>query len=471
MTSRDQLELVDWIEHIVPKYMQEVRMPGLSVAVVKEGEAIYAQGFGARDPKKNLPATPDTLYGIGSITKSFVAIGIMQLAEQGKLGLDDPVKDHIPFNLGLPGNPIRIRHLLTHSLGLPSLATSSVALYRGVGADTGIPWGSADDFYRLVNGAQDELVAPPGERFFYHNAAWRMLGHVIQEKSGTPFYRYIKEKILEPLGMNRSTLNTDEFYADPDHIVPHWRKPDGTVEPSRFPYPNPEDNPRFSFIAAAGGIASSVNEMAKYLNAQIRKGSYPGGLLASIESFEEMQTLHIHRPDGYYGEHGYGYGLGITPDFHGHRMVSHGGSILVSTAYMAFLPDDDMGAIIMGNSASLPYEDIAEGVFAVLLGMDPIEAVPRLAIKRRMDGLAGRYEIYKGIESVNVVKKAGMMHLESRTPFVETLQPLIPEDPSLESTVFYTLMDGAKSPVEFVVHEDGHIDLFVERYCFHKTPC
>ncbi len=470
MTSEDEVELRDWIEHIVPRYMQEGRMPGLSVAVVREGETLYAQGFGARDPKKNLPATPDTLYGIGSITKSFVAIAVMQLAEQGKLSLDDPVKEHTPFKLGLPGNPIRIRHLLTHSLGLPSVASSSVALYRGVGADTGIPWGSADDFYRLVNGAQDELVAPPGERFFYHNAAWRMLGHVIQEKSGIPFHRYIKEKILEPLGMTRSTLNTADFYADPDHIVPHWKKPDGTVEPSRFPYPNPDDNPGFSFIAAAGGIASSVNEMAKYLNAQIEKGAYPSGKLASAESFEEMQTLHIHRPDGYYGEYGYGYGLGITPDFHGHKMVSHGGSILVSTAYMAFLPDAQMGAIMMGNSASLPYEDIAEGAFAVLLGMDPYEAVPRLAIKGRMDRLAGRYEIYKGIESVNVVKRLGMLYLESKTPFAETLQPLIPEDPSLESTAFYTLMDGAKSPVEFVVHEDGHVDLFVERYCFHKAP-
>ncbi|MCK4400561.1 hypothetical protein KAV46_06200, partial [Candidatus Bathyarchaeota archaeon] len=114
---------------------------------------------------------------------------------------------------------------------------------------------------------------------------------------------------------------------------------------------------------------------------------------------------------------------------------------------------------------------IAESVFAVLLGRDPYEAIPRLAVKRRMDRLTGTYEIYKGIESVRVVKKAGMLYLESKTPFAETLQPLIPEDTSLESTMFYTLMDGVKSPVEFVVHEDGHVDLFVERYCFHKAHC
>ncbi|MCK4583716.1 beta-lactamase family protein, partial [Candidatus Bathyarchaeota archaeon] len=103
MTSKDQPELRDWIEHMVPKYMQEGKMPGFSIAVVREGEKAYSQGFGARDPQRNLPATPDTLYGIGSITKSFVAIGVMQLVEQGKLSVEDPVKKHIPFKLGLPG--------------------------------------------------------------------------------------------------------------------------------------------------------------------------------------------------------------------------------------------------------------------------------------------------------------------------------------------------------------------------------
>ncbi|MFA9437954.1 MAG: serine hydrolase domain-containing protein, partial [Candidatus Bathyarchaeota archaeon] len=129
----DHSQVRKWVEHIVPKYMRDFKVPGLSVAVVKEGETIYSEGFGARDPQRNLPATPDTLYGIGSITKSFVAIAIMQLVEEGKLSVDDPVGQYIPFKLGLPGKPIKIHHFLTHSSGLPSLATSSVALHRGIG--------------------------------------------------------------------------------------------------------------------------------------------------------------------------------------------------------------------------------------------------------------------------------------------------------------------------------------------------
>lgn len=152
-TDPAHLEVRRWIEKSIPLYMEEARMPGFSIAVVDDGETIYAEGFGLRDTQKNLPATPDTLYGIGSITKSFVAIGIMQLVEAGKINLDDPVSNHIPFELG----------------------------------------------------------------------------------------------------MQRTTLSLAAFQSDPDHILPHFKLGD-SVQPSRFPYPNPDDNPEFSFITAAGGI-------------------------------------------------------------------------------------------------------------------------------------------------------------------------------------------------------------------------
>ncbi len=381
---RTSRKVRDWLETNSPAHRTESRMPGFSIAVVKDGKTIYTEGFGSRDLQKNLPATADTLYGIGSITKSFVAIGIMQLVEEGKISLNDPVSKHIPFELGIVGKPITVHHLLTHSLGLPSLASSSVALYRGLGLDTGIPLGSAKDFYRFVNGAQHEIVAEPGQRFFYHNAALRMLGHIIQEKSGLPFHVYLKQKVINPLGMPRTTLSVKDFMSDPDHIVPHRKKPDGSNQPAPFPYPNPDDNPEFSFLAGAGGVVSSVTEMTQYLNAQIEKGMYNTGKLASMESFEKMHEPHIRRPDGYYGHSAYGYGLSVTPHFLGHKMLSHGGSIIVSTAYMAFIPDLKAGVVMMGNSSGMPYSEIAESVFALLVGKDPMQAIPALKIKARM---------------------------------------------------------------------------------------
>jgi len=464
------LEVGSWIEKNIPLYMEKARMPGFSIAVVHDGATIYAEGFGLRDTQKVLPATPDTLYGIGSITKSFVAIGIMQLVEAGEIKLDDPVSKHIPFELGMPDDPIRIHHLLTHSPGIPSLATSTVAISRGLGMDTGVPLGSAADFYRLVNGAQDEIVARPGERLFYHNAAWRMLGAIIQEKSGVPFHQYLKESVIDPLGMKRTTLSLTAFEADPDHILPNLKVGD-EVEASRFPYPNPDDNLEFSFITAAGGIVSSVNEMTRYLNAQIETGNTGGGQLASKSSFEQMQQLHIYRPDGYYGKFGYGYGLSITPDFFGHKLIGHGGSIAVSTAYMVFVPDLKAGVVMMGNCSGMDYAMIAESVLAILMGKDPSETIPALVIRERMKRLMGSYEVYRGLEKLKVVSRGGPLHLEvmSQRTGNTTHTPLIPEDPTLASVDFFVLRNGLKSPVEFAVREDGTIDLFIGRYCYHKV--
>jgi hypothetical protein len=94
--------------------------------------------------------------------------------------------------------------------------------------------------------------------------------------------------------------------------------------------------------------------------------------------------------------------------------------------------------------------------------------IPPLRVKKKLNQLVGNYEIYKGIESIEVQKKAGMLHIYSKTPFANTVQPLIPEDSGLESIKFYIYMDGLKTPVEFDVKENGEIDLYIERYVYHK---
>lgn len=469
--------LQTWLADHIPRFMAQCKLPGFSIAVVQDGAIRYAEGFGARDPGRNLPATADTLYGIGSVTKSFVAMGILQLAEAGQIDLRDPVSQHIPFALGLPDNPITIHHLLTHSLGLPSLATSSMVIHKGLGLDGGIPLSSPHDFYRFVNGARDELVAKPGEGFFYHNAGYRMLGHIIQEKSGVPFHQYIQQKVIAPLEMGRTTFDVDAVQAEPDHAVFHRKTASGANEPAPFPYPNPADNPPFSFIAAAGGLFSSVNEMARYVQMHLDRGQTQSPPLLTPASFEQMHTLHVPRPEhtptpgGTLVQQGYGYGVTITPDVFGYKMVSHGGSVVVSTAFMAFVPDLNAGVVMMGNGAGMPYATLAESVFAILLGQEPTDVIPALQIERRMDRLTGTYETYRGVETFTVLKKAGMLYTESTDPVTTAtaLTPLIPEDPTLESTRFYTLETGVKSPVEFWVDEHGDTRLIIERYCYRKV--
>ena len=464
-SARDADTVERWVEDNVPEMMREAQLPGFSIAVVKDGETIYADAFGARDTQKNLPATTDTLFGIGSITKSFVAISILQLAEQGKLSLDDPVGEHLPFELGDPDEPIRIRHLLTHSPGFPNLATSTVLIARGLGEDTGIPMASAEDFFRFVNGAKGEEDFPPGERFFYNNAAWRMLGAIIQEKSGVPFHQYVTDNVIRRLGMERTTFNVADLFADADHLTPH-RKEDGRAVPANFPYPNPADNAEFSFLSAAGGISSSVTEMTRYMNMLIETGRHGEDQLISRRSMREMQTLHIAEPDSYYGTTGYGFGLGITPDFLGEKLVDHGGSIAVSTAHMAVIPDEKLGVIMMGNGGGMSYAPIAESVFAILMGETPEEVIPALYIPERMERLTGSYSTYRDVQQVDVVKDGGTLWL--RYDDSDTGTPLIPDDPSLSSTNFHTLSNGRRTPIEFT-EDDGQLTVIIGRYIYRRN--
>ena len=460
----------EWIDREVPILMEKGKVPGVSVAVVQDGKIIYASGFGARDSERGLPTTADTLFGIGSITKSFVAVGILKLAEEGKLSLDDPVSKHVPFALGSEGNPITIHHLLTHSSGVSSLATSSVALYRGLGLDLGVPLSSAEDFYRFVNGATDEVVAEPGRRFFYHNGGWRVLGDVLQTLSGKPFHQYLIEDVIKPLGMERTTLIRGDFEGDSDRIVPHSRDAEGAAVPAEFPYPDPDDNPEFSFLSAAGGIMSSANEMTRYLEMLIDQGRFSGGRLLSAESSQVMQTIHIDEEPGYYGRAGYGYGLAIIPDFFGHKVITHAGSVIVSTANMACIPELRVGVICMANSSGMPLSTVSRSVLAILAGVDP-EALPDRKLKKRTEKLKGKYETYRGIEMVKVIEKGGMLYLEAKDRLSEsvTLTPLIPEDPMLGSTDFYTLRGGLKRRVEFRVAEEKGTELILGRYRYRRV--
>ena len=456
----------EFAERVIPDFMREGKIPGFSVAVVQEGRVIYSQGFGSRDPAKTLPATPNTLYGIGSCTKSFVALAAMQLAEKGKISLSDAASNYVPFKLGLESKPISIHHLLCHGSGIPNLATSTIGLSRGVGVDLGVPWGNVDDFYRVVNSANAEIAADPGRRFFYSNEGYRVVGHIIQEVSGKPFHEYIHENILRPLGMIRSTLVKHDFDTDSDRMVAHWKKTDGTLQPTGFPYPDVSENPDFSWIAAAGGLIAPMTELTNYLIAVMDGGEYKGKRLASEVSIEKMLTPFIQHTETYWGKSSYGYGWSIIPDFHGVKQVYHGGSLLVATAHLATIPSLKLGVAMAANTSRPPFATIADGILMALMGRDPY-IHPHLILREKMRSLIGEYQIHMGLEKLRVINRGGLLYLEQKDSFLDATTPLIPEEPMLNSLRFYSLTEGIMQPIEFVKTRKGY-DLFVERYRYHS---
>lgn len=456
-------------ENMIAKAMKDMHIPGLSIALVKNGEVVYKRGFGARRVEDNVPATSDTLYGIGSCTKSFTALAIMQLAERGKLDLQDPVGTYIPFKIGDKGDPIKIHHLLSMSSGIPNLGIAELMISKFTGEEElWVPMSSDDDLYLHVNGADEEIAADPGERMFYFNTGYTLLGQIVESVSGVPYERFIKEEILEPLKMTRSTFTEEDYMADNDVMTAYRTvKEDGKakVKPSKHPF--------HRFIYAPGGLLSSVNELTHYLIANIEGGVYQDERVLDSSLMEELHKVQLETDYfrfylGDYGRMGYGYGWMVAEDFLGHKLVRHGGSTGVSSAELIFIPDLKIGLAAACNVGGGP-NTVYLGAIAMLMGKDPKEVLPEYEIEERLGRLVGKYAIYKGIHEAEVKKKGGMLYLESEFGDDKMSYPLIPETDTIENYRFYAIVGpGKKQPIEFVVNSPKDIDLYLERNRFHK---
>jgi CubicO group peptidase (beta-lactamase class C family) len=459
----------DRIENIIATKMTEARAPGLSLAIVKDNQVIYTRGFGSRNLKENLPATPDTLYGIGSCTKSFTALAIMQLVESGRLNVNDPVNKYLPqFKLkGKNDKQITIHHLLTHSSGIPNLGTAEILIKRMTNlGESFIPLSSSEDFFLHINGAQEEVVAEPGERFFYSNEGYTLLGMIVEKVSGMSYIDYVQEYILKPLKMNRSTFIKEKFEKDADTMVPYiFEAKEGEIKAISYTHPF------CPFIYAAGGLLSSVAELTHYLIANMNAGIYENVRIIDTKLLSEMHKPHIKMGWLFHGgEAKYGYGWIITENFLGQRVIEHGGSTGLSSAELAFMPDQKIGVAIASNIGGSEFLSlIAFGIMALLIGKDPEKDIPAFKAEKKMKMLIGEYTSYKGIHKVSVVKKMGLLYLESKEKFFEISAPLIPEKDDPENLKFYILEPGGtKLPVEFDIGLKGEVDMYLERTRFHK---
>src|SRR3990170_8841582 len=223
------------LEQFVQDRMAETHLPSITLAVLERGETVYQRAFGFRDSERGLPATPATLYGIGSVTKSFTCLAVMQLAEQGRLAVDDPVERYLPLDLRPFGQAVTLHHLMTHSSGIPALAYAEAVIRHAAGAtDTWLPIGSYDDMLTFVNGAGDWIHASPGTRWFYLNEGYILLGAIIEKVSGQRYADYVGDHLLAPLGMTRTFLEKARVDADPDTAMPYVITKDHAQLPSHY---------------------------------------------------------------------------------------------------------------------------------------------------------------------------------------------------------------------------------------------
>lgn len=458
------------LEQTIGRLMAQLKIPGASLAVLTGDQVTYTKGFGARDLEQNLPATPDTLYGIGSCTKSFTALAIMQLVQEGKLDLEDPVEKHVPFKLKTKEQPITIQNLLSHSSGIPDLGVANILIQRlSVGGSNSITMSSWDDFFRHINGASNEITTKPGEKFRYFNSGYTILGKIVEILSNRSFEDYIRDQILKPLKMERTTFLKEKFENDSDIMTPNFI---GTKNGK--PMIKKSEHPFSKFIYPPGGLLSSVKELTNYLLLYFNNGEFEKTRILDKSLLDEMLKIHIEVPSILKdGKAGYGYGWEIEENFYGHKLISHSGSTAVSGAYLAFIPDRKIGVAVacnMGDPAV--FTIIAQSIILTMLGKDPIKDFPIIQLDQKLNMLTGVYESYRGFMRATISREVGMLYLKI-DPFIEGMGeqkiPLIPD--IIENFQFYMMdvvVPGHKIPVEFKVESPQKIDIDLGRTILHK---
>jgi CubicO group peptidase (beta-lactamase class C family) len=301
---------------------REGRLPSLSAAVFRDGEVVWSDAIGLADVEERREATPDTQYAVASITKTFTAASVFQLRDTGRLELDDPISRHLPE--AAHGAPT-LRRMLAHASGLQREPPGEV-------------WETLefpDESNLLARLAEAEQVLVPAAAWHYSNLAYALLGHVVSRVSGTPFRDYVQQRLLDPLGLGRTSWGPTEPAAKPYFVEPYS---DAVRR---------EPELELGGKGGESGLSSTVGDLARW-------GSFladPDESVLAASSVAEMHQLQIMaEPDWTYG-----WGLGLSLWRRGERIFAgHTGGFPGFLSILAYSRLDRIGAVVLTNSGAWP---------------------------------------------------------------------------------------------------------------------
>ncbi|HXF12054.1 MAG TPA: serine hydrolase [Terriglobales bacterium] len=349
-----------WLDQFVPAEMQKWKVPGLAIAVVRHDQVIYSRGFGMRDVRRNLPVTTKTLFAIGSISKSFTALSMGILNDEGKFDWDKPVRQYIPdFQVYDPVASERMtpRDLITHRSGL---ASHDLVWYSSNF--------SREDLVHRLRFLQSNRDFRSG--YHYNNMLVMTAGYVVGKVSGEGWENFVRQHIWEPLGMTGSNFSVDDSQKSADFAQP-YRKDESSGEVNQVPFHE------MVAIGPAGSINSNIEDMSRYAMFQLGKGKVGGRQVVSEANLNLMHSPQVsmgaQREFKELGSMSYGMGW-VNTSYRGHRMVWHNGEIDGFYALLSMLPDDDLGVVILTNIQDWPVTDVAAyQIYDRLLGLDVID--------------------------------------------------------------------------------------------------
>jgi CubicO group peptidase (beta-lactamase class C family) len=328
---------LDGIDAHVKAGLKAHSVPGLGLAVVKDGKVVLARGYGVREVGKPDPVTDKTVFAVGSVTKSFTAAALGILVDEGKLTWDTRLADRLPkFRLKDPyrTQQITVRDALAHRTGMER---NELLWYR-----SGFTRDQVLGKLRLVD-VDDEFRT----RFRYNNMMFLAAGQLVPAvtESKATWDEFVADRLFKPLGMTSATTTITALSKGGDVATPH-EKVKGV--------PRPVEWLNVDNCGPAGSVNASAADMAAYLLFQLSNGRGPGKRLVKADTVREMHAVHMpmgkpafsFNPDAL--SRGYGLGWFVT-DYKGRRLVEHGGNVDGMTAQVAFLPDEKLGVVILAN--------------------------------------------------------------------------------------------------------------------------
>jgi CubicO group peptidase (beta-lactamase class C family) len=382
----DALVILDqWLEAV----KDFDRLPGMTVAVIKDQQVIFSKGYGYADVENKKPMDSSTIFSICSISKLFTSVAIMQLVEAGKLRLDDSISAVLPsYNLPQQfagSGPITIRSILTHSAGLPR--------------DGNSPYWSPPDFAfptekELNAGMLQQKTVHPASAFFqYSNLGISLLGEVVAHISKMPYEQYVEEKILKPLRLSSTHPYMDKkAWGNQLAIGYNGIHRDGTREKMPFFQANG--------VAAAAGFSSNVGDLAAFAAWQFRLLQQDGHELIRSSTLREMHRVQFVEPDWSVSR---GLGFAVR-NLNGKPVVGHGGSCPGYLTSLNLYPEDTLAIVVMVNAQAVSTGKYNDGIYNIL--KKPAGVAPKTAIPQLTDYL-GSYDSYTWSGENMVVKWNG----------------------------------------------------------------
>jgi CubicO group peptidase (beta-lactamase class C family) len=353
------------IEALVAKTMQENKVPGYAMCVVKDGSEVYSKGFGVAELGGDQPVTPQSVFAIRSTTKSFTAVALMQLVEQGKVDLDKPVTVYLPyFKMTDPRyKDITVRMLASHTSGFTDEAVTATLPHneQPTEVDAAIEW-----YVRSLS--DDTLTAAPSETWQYADTNFILLGDIIGKVSGEPYNVYMNKHILEPLMMTHSTFDAASIPSGA-LVGEHVTTPEGVVETTPL-----SDNS--SFESPAAGIYSTCEDMTRWMQVHLNWGELDGVRILKPESYDILWKVEAQTGlDKFFGTWAGQWGLGWSiGEDSGHSLAGHPGGGEGQNIHFQLAPDDNLGVVVLTNwgteTIAFPAWVSAADVTYALLGID-----------------------------------------------------------------------------------------------------